>query len=470
MSRRSLLLSGLAGVGTLLIASCGSAAPAQPTAAAAAPTTAPAAAPTTAPTAAPTPAAAAQPTATAAPAAAAPAKAGQTTVTYWMTTPLKEDDAITIPKFEKENPDIKIQGEWLPGGGMFEKLQTSYAAGQSPDTHIVFIGWIYDFFNLGMLEPLNAFAKDTFKTDNFPDDKYVSVGSKAITFEGKLAGVPMGMQQIFMYWNQDMFKAAGIPEPDKDPNYSYDKLLEDAKKLTKGSGDKVEQWGFAAHWAYPGMDSAILSNGGRLLSEDLKESRIDSPENLATLQWFVDTIQVHKVSPTPTIYQDTAAAKLLLSGKIGIHFDGGWVLADIQKDPNFNGQIGMMPAGKVKRVTTFWPDSMAISSTSKVKEAGWRWLVYMTTNPAPAFYRYVVPFVRAASADPSWLDKDRKGNKQVVLDQIKNWVPQETGSKWNEWRAKIVNSEFQAAMLGEKKPAEALKAAHNQVNEILKRK
>src|SRR5438445_473730 len=56
--------------------------------------------------------------------------------------------------------------------------------------------------------------------------------------DGKLFGLPIRGQVswLFLYWNRDMLKKAGIPEP--TPNWTIDDLITNAKKLVQpGNND-----------------------------------------------------------------------------------------------------------------------------------------------------------------------------------------------------------------------------------------
>jgi len=71
-----------------------------------------------------------------------------------------------------------------------------------------------------------------------------------LSHNGKVYGLPRDISTMVIYYNEDLFKAAGIPTP-KELNdqgkWNWDTLLESAKKLTDTS---KQQYGvsFSAWW------------------------------------------------------------------------------------------------------------------------------------------------------------------------------------------------------------------------------
>ena len=55
----------------------------------------------------------------------------------------------------------------------------------------------------------------------------------SVTYEGGIYGIPRGANTIALYYNADMFKAAGL-DPDNPPK-TWDELYEAAKELTDPS-------------------------------------------------------------------------------------------------------------------------------------------------------------------------------------------------------------------------------------------
>lgn len=140
---------------------------------------------------------------------------------------------------------------------------------------------------------------------------------KQITFnidgEEEKCAVPMGYAPTSVWYNTDMWKAAGLT--DKDIPTTWDQLLEVAKKLTKSDGS---QYGLAM--ADSGWAAYMKGNGTGLYTTDGKVS-INSKENKAFLQKMRDFYNGGYAVPG---LDDTAARESFESGQSAMVIVGPW--------------------------------------------------------------------------------------------------------------------------------------------------
>lgn len=127
-------------------------------------------------------------------------------------------------------------------------------------------------------------VSDFYADKNNGTGDYLDNVVKQITFnidgEEEKCAVPMGYAPTSVWYNTDMWKAAGLT--DKDIPTTWDQLLEVAKKLTKSDGS---QYGLAM--ADSGWAAYMKGNGTGLYTTDGKVS-INSKENKAFLQKMRD--------------------------------------------------------------------------------------------------------------------------------------------------------------------------------------
>ena len=75
------------------------------------------------------------------------------------------------------------------------------------------------------------------------DAEYYAYTVAEMTFQGKIWGIPSGVDDRVLYWNKDAFEAAGL-DPDTPPT-TWDELLMYAELLTiKDDVGNFEQIGF----------------------------------------------------------------------------------------------------------------------------------------------------------------------------------------------------------------------------------
>lgn len=269
-------------------------APAAPTTAAAAPTSVPA---TTAPTtaaAAPT-TAAAGPTATAAPkATAVPVPAGATKFQFWHAMSGANGDAIAeiVGRFNASQQ--KCWGEPVFQGTYDDSLNKVKAGLQSKE--VPALVQMYDLgtqlmIDLQSIEPMqNYIDKDKFSTADFEQNVlgYYTVG-------GKLYSMPWNTSAPILYYNKDLFKAAGL-DPNKPPR-TYAEVLDYATKLTKkdASGKViVSGYGISIYgWIFEQLNAAaggLYLNNGNGRSARATEAAFNSPEGQAAVQFWKDGV------------------------------------------------------------------------------------------------------------------------------------------------------------------------------------
>lgn len=162
---------------------------------------------------------------------------------------------------------------------------------------------------------------------------------EASEYEGKHYFVPHASQPLVFLWNKKMFEEAGL-DPNAPPQ-SWEELAAYAKELTRDeNGDgNIDQWGFV--FPLGKLDrTPILTysfflgmNGTRLWNED-GSAAFDSPEGVEAMQFMVDLVQEHQVSPESVInYATTEVSDVFRSGgaAMAMHFVGHPVIADIEQ-------------------------------------------------------------------------------------------------------------------------------------------
>lgn len=129
-----------------------------------------------------------------------------------------------IDLYMKQNPNVKIEAEYGGIDGYGDKLSTQLGSGTAPDLIQVDNPWIYDYAKQGeMFYDLNEF-KDIIDMSGF-DKKFID---GFCTIDGKIQGLPMGLNAVTLLYNKDMLKNADI---DITKDLDWDKLIEAGKKL-----------------------------------------------------------------------------------------------------------------------------------------------------------------------------------------------------------------------------------------------
>ena len=167
-------------------------------------------------------------------------------LSVWTRIPA-ENSAIFFEEFQKQNPDIVLHVEHIPGGkNHINKLMAAVAAGTVPDvTELDTIG-TEQFARLGALMP---FDKLIAENEALSLDRFVDAHLETARYDGKLYGLPFSAGASAVLYNRDLFAERGL-DPDNPPR-TWDEFTEAAKKLTFQRDNGEQVYGFAFVPAIP---------------------------------------------------------------------------------------------------------------------------------------------------------------------------------------------------------------------------
>ncbi|NLL48146.1 MAG: sugar ABC transporter substrate-binding protein [Firmicutes bacterium] len=370
-----------------------------------------------------------------------------------------------IEPFQELYPHIEIQHENVPFAEYWRKLMTTYAAGDPPDLMHMSIGYIYDYADRGILLNLEPY----FNRDLDLED-YFEEPMKAVRYPdmetGDLYAMPYSFVMSILHYNKDMFDAAGVAYPTDD--WTWDDLLEAAKALTKDlDGDgKIDQWGLFFKPDYYTLDAAIYAYGGRVLSEDLTTAVFDSPEAEEAIQFLVDLMWKHEVSPSPQVYHGIGNLFQLGTAAMTI---GNMADLDVYRAiEDFSWDVALVPGGPGGKIVRMWPDSIAIASTSKHPEEAWEYVKFMASPSKLDRYsgERKMPILKALANTDEWMEYDKVPDKSVYVRAMEFGHPLDFRPNWGEWSA-AREAALEPAFLGQMPVREAIKDAIQAVQEVL---
>jgi multiple sugar transport system substrate-binding protein len=404
---------------------------------------------------------------------AAGAAAG-TTILYWALQGENGDDNLVrgvIDPFKEARPEITVDMQEIPWDGYYEKYQTLSAAGQAPDIAFVSAAWIQDFARLGIALNLDPFVEKTGVFGPEDADKYYLNTLDGLRYPkgGSLYAIPYEWVTICFYYNKTLFDAAGEAYPSND--WTYENVREVGQRLTKGSGDQIDQYGFISHWDYSILDSSLHANGGNILNEDYSQAVLDTEKNVATVQWWVDLIQKDKIAPLPAEFTEGGPTTFFTSGRVAMAILGVWGIQDLRGQDAFDWDIAMLPKGTEKQTAVQWPNQYAISVKTKHPDETFDFAMFAIRPDRPADTVGIgkVPVVRAMAESDVWLEAGQKPeHKQAILDMGSLTVPLEMGFRWTEWR-NAMDQELQLSYLGERPVADSVTAANAAIQAVLDR-
>lgn len=284
----------------------------------------------------------------------------------------KQFDAL----FMQRHPNIVVKAENTPFGEYRQKYVAQAAGNALPDIMYCQFSWAQEFIKNGLFRPLDDYiAKEKdFNLQDFTPQSLVSYQR-----DGKLWGIPYDEGPANLYYNKDLFDAAGIPYPDE--TWDLEKLKEVALKLTQGEGpNKIFGLG-----ELPSLGDSLVAPpylmpfGAQYLREPKEdECLINQPEAVAALEWWQELRDKGAV-PSPADLQNVAWPAFQF-GKIAMTVQGSWATPPIRAGAKFNWDIAMWPRGPKAHVTFSAGSAYMITRDSKNPDAAWIYLnEYLST-------------------------------------------------------------------------------------------
>ncbi|MGP3534986.1 ABC transporter substrate-binding protein [Microbacterium sp. RD1] len=226
-----------------------------------------------------------------------------------------------IADFNASQDEIEVKANIMPWDTLYQKVLTSVAAKDGPDIIAMSAARMPQFADEGLFLPL-----DDYYDDAAHDTAALAPAAvEASIYDGKNYGVPVNFTPMMMYYNKDLFSAAGL-DPEAPPT-TWDEFAAMVPQLTvdeNGDG-KPEQYAIALgdHETVPIFPSLLWGTGGSIVSDDGATSTLGDPESIEALDFWVSLVRDQKASPIGLNGAD--ADKLFQTGKAAIEIVGPWM-------------------------------------------------------------------------------------------------------------------------------------------------
>ncbi|GIO41357.1 ABC transporter substrate-binding protein [Paenibacillus apis] len=284
-----------------------------------------------------------------------------------------------IKRFEEKFPNIKVDLQHI-AADYDTKLTTMVAGNDVPDIAMM--------ESASIAFPLAEQGKFYNLQEFLDKDEFINVDSLVPNIiyslePGNVIGIGPGPESFGLFYNEDIFKDAGIePPPSKlSEAWTWDEFIEVAKKLTVDSKGRtaddpdfdpknIKQYGVSVSTWWGVYSNFIYSNGGDFVSEDGKSFALNQPAAVEALQKISDMMNVHHVSPSPVQAKNIPATNVALqTKKVAMAIDGQWATAGLAQS-NFNFNVGVMPVLK-EPVTTVVCGMFSMFKSTKHPEEAW---------------------------------------------------------------------------------------------------
>ncbi|MEX6505353.1 extracellular solute-binding protein [Jiella sp. M17.18] len=357
-------------------------------------------------------------------------------------------------EFTKANPDIKVDLEFVPYEGLHDKTVLAQGSGSGYDVVLFDVIWPAEY------------AKDNVlvdETDKITPEmkKGVLPGAwTTVQYDGKYYGMPWILDTKYLYYNKDILAKAGIKEPPK----TWEELAADAKTIKqKGLLEYPIVWSWSqAEAAICDYATILSAYGGQFLKDGKPVFQTDG--GLDALQYMVSTMKDGITNPNSKEYLEEDVRKVFENGDAAFALNWTYMynMANDAKDSKVAGKVGVEPApghkGTSELSAVNGSMGLGVTTTSQHKDAAWKYVVFMTSQPVQNQYaKLSLPIWKSSYDDPA-VTKGQEDLVAAAKKALAVMYPRPTTPHYQEL-SQALQLAIQSAILGAESPKDALTTA-----------
>lgn len=371
-----------------------------------------------------------------------------------------------VDEFEAANPGITVNVDVSDWTSYWDKLKTLVAGGTPPDVFAMDAPLYPDWQTRGVLLNLQPYIDQ----DPAALEAFYPVTLEAYKREDGYYGLPRDFQTIVLFYNKDMFDAAGVEYPTAD--WTMDDLKAAALSLTADTdGDGViDQWGFATDlydmelfWS-----EAIWGFGGEIINPEGTETLLTEGAARDAWKFITEMVVTDKSIPDP----DQSAQygnDVFAAGRAAMTTIGHWVVPQYSTLP-FAWDVSAMPAGPVAHATSVNSAGFVIAKDSKSPDAAWEFVKFATSEAGQSRLTelgFAIPVLPSVAESPTYLEQTSAPiNHKVFLDALEYAKPKPTFRGYEEWGT-VVGDSLIPVWIGDITIDEALDEIKPAADEVL---
>lgn len=362
-----------------------------------------------------------------------------------------------IPKFESENPGIKVNAVSHEWAELHDKILVSASSQSLPDVARLDIAWLPEFQQMGVLVALDQEMPDFAEVAGALLDSALSTAN----IGGSYYALPLNTNSKILFYNTAMLEAAGVEVPT-----TMDEWVEAVRKLSGANANGQQIWG----WNEPALSGwnicpFIWSFGGSLTNEEqtVATGYINSPETVKAVETFAMLAQEGALTGYNS--GDIPMTDGFGTGRYAMMLEGPWKTAELAGAyPDVAYGTAYMPAGEGGSNSVLGGEDIAMFNTAN-REAAWKFMQFMTGEYAETAMAKCgqIPVNKVALES----DVVKNADYAPFIQAIETAKARPTVAAWSEMDNELTNA-MTAVVNGEKTAQEAMDELAVVFDELLK--
>ncbi|WP_289042593.1 extracellular solute-binding protein [uncultured Aliiroseovarius sp.] len=283
-----------------------------------------------------------------------------------------------IENFEAANPGITVKMTTFPYADYRTKVAAAIPAGEGPDVVQLFYGWLNEYVDAGLIQPLPA---ETFPAEDIEANFYPMVS--AMKMDGDYWALPTAVRSLALFYNTRILEGAGVDVPT-----NLDELVAAAQATAERDGaGNLTSVGIAAgmnaqdhHWW---REVLVRQFGGSPYTDDYKTVTYNDEAGRAAMQWFVD-LAAPETGVTTFGFMDEPQAAFK-AGRAAFMVDGSFRIGALNDTRGLKWGVTELPVGpngEQSNYSSYWVNAITSSAEDEEYEAAVKFMDYVTSDEA----------------------------------------------------------------------------------------
>jgi multiple sugar transport system substrate-binding protein len=389
--------------------------------------------------------------------ASAPVRADTTLNALFMKQAAYSEDDIRAmtTDFEKANPGVKVNLEFVPYEALHDKIVAAQGSGAKGYDVVLFdVIWPAEFAKNGFLQDVSA------RIPSSEDSQIFDGAWSTVTYDGKRWGMPWILDTKYLFYNKSMLEKAGIASPPK----TWEELLQQAKTI-KDKG--IVKFPIVWSWA---QAEAIICDYTTLVAAykgDFFEQGkpvFDQGGALDAVKYMEQSLKDGLTNPNSREYLEEDVRKVFSNGDAAFALNWTYMynMANDPKESKVAGQVDLVPApgiaGKTDASAVNGSMALGITSNGGHPEEAWKYIAFMTSQPVQNKYaKLSLPIWKSSYDDPA-VAKGQESLIAAAKKSINIMYPRPTTASYTEL-SNILQKNLQQVLLGQATPEEGMQTA-----------
>ena len=247
--------------------------------------------------------------------------------------------------FEKNNPDVKVNLEFVPYDALHSKIVAASGAGaQGYDVVLFDVIWPAEFAKRGFLKDVS----DRIPADY--SDKIFDGAWTTVEYAGKRYGMPWILDTKYLFYNKEMLTKAGI----ETPPATWNELLDQAKIIKdKGIVKHPLVWNWSQSEGMICDYTTIMSAMGGEFFVDGKPA-FNQGGAVKALDYMRGSLDSGLSNPSSREFSEEDVRRVFSNGEAAFALNWTYMnaLANDPKESKIAGKVGIVAAPGAKGVST----------------------------------------------------------------------------------------------------------------------